>query len=96
MTDGITKPFVLIQLKPGTETTIVPTPSNSLTVGSSSSGGGSSEGGGGNGSGCFELDTLVLMADFSTKPIQDIQTNDIVLSYNLRSNQIEPRKVVSP
>ena len=43
--------------------------------------------------GCFAADTPVLMADGTTKPIQDIQVGDQVAAWNPDTGQTEPRPV---
>jgi RHS repeat-associated protein len=43
--------------------------------------------------GCFEEDTPVLMADGSHKPIQDVQTGDLVMAFNPDTGDTEPQPV---
>ena len=57
------------------------------------SGGGG--GGGGSGGGeCFIDGTLIDMADGAQKQIEHIEVGDIVLTYNLKDQAIEPQKVL--
>lgn len=42
---------------------------------------------------CFTNDTLVTMADLSTKEINKIKVGDLILSYNPESNQLETNEV---
>ena len=44
--------------------------------------------------GCFVAGTDVLLADGSSKPIEDIETDDEVIAYNPESDQTEKRRVV--
>jgi hypothetical protein len=48
---------------------------------------------GGGGGCCFTGDTLVTMADLSTKPIESIQVGDLILSYNPDTQQNETNEV---
>ena len=43
--------------------------------------------------GCFLAGTKILMADGSTKEIQDIQKGDVAMSFNTKTNSQEPEKV---
>ncbi len=45
--------------------------------------------------GCFIKDTKILMEDGSEKKIKDIEKGDFVLSYNERTDKIEPKMVVN-
>lgn len=45
--------------------------------------------------GCFMPSTRITMSDGSTKYIRDINPGDNVLSYNLDSQKLEPKKVLS-
>lgn len=44
--------------------------------------------------GCFVAGTDVLLADGSSKPIEDIETDDEVMAYNPETDQTEKRRVV--
>jgi prepilin-type N-terminal cleavage/methylation domain-containing protein/prepilin-type processing-associated H-X9-DG protein len=50
-------------------------------------------GGGGGGGGCFLAGTPVLMADRTTKPIEEIKVGDKILAYDEESGEIKPDKV---
>lgn len=52
-----------------------------------------SGGGGGGGGCCFSGDTLITMADNSTKPINMIEVGDQILSYNFDTEQLETNEV---
>ena len=45
---------------------------------------------------CFPAGTNIIMADGSYKNIENIQTWDIVLSYNIETQKFEPNKVLYP
>lgn len=47
----------------------------------------------GSSGGCFLAGTKILMADGSTKPIQEITSDDVVASYNRKAKKIIPEKV---
>ncbi len=51
-------------------------------------------GGGGGGSECFVDGTLIDMADGTQKQIEQVETGDIVLTYNTTDGVVEPQKVL--
>lgn len=44
---------------------------------------------------CFDAGTQILMSDNSTKNIEDVEVGDMVMSYNLHTNEFESRKVLN-
>ena len=79
----------------GTAVTELGANSAGSTPESGSSGGGSSSGGSsGGGGGCFDAGSQVLMADGTTKNIEDIQAGDLVMSFNVKSGTIEQKNVI--
>lgn len=50
-------------------------------------------GGGGGGGCCFAADTQITLGDGSTKPISMIEVGEVILSYNLNTQQIETNEV---
>ena len=43
---------------------------------------------------CLHPDTLISMSDYSTKKIKDINEGDVVLTFNEKTNIIEPKPVI--
>lgn len=43
---------------------------------------------------CLHPDTLISMSDYSTKKIKDINEGDVVLTFNEKTNTIEPKPVI--
>jgi hypothetical protein len=67
-------------------------PSNQQIGGNSGSSGGGTSGGGGR---CFDAGTQVLMADGTSKNIEEIQVGDLIWSYNTSTKQSEVSEVLS-
>lgn len=44
---------------------------------------------------CFDAGTQILMADNTTKSIEDVEVGDMVMSYNLHNESFESRKVLN-
>src|SRR6185312_11581785 len=66
----------------------------SATSGSSGGGGsGSSGGGGGTGGACFEGDTIIAMADGTTRPIAAIREGDRVVSFDPATGELGTKRV---
>lgn len=82
----------------GSNSGYTPTPSGGNTMpggngtGSSSSSGGGTSGGGGR---CFDAGTQVLMADGTSKNIEEIQVGDLIWSYNVSTKQPEVSEVLN-